>query len=110
MAENGLLPDRLIRFGIRQLDTKRLHEEDHGDSEQPHPTRDQFITEMRQSPIAINTHKANEQHYELPAVFFEQVLGRHLKYSGKSRTIWDYGLPLWFAGAAVCLLFFCWPI
>ena len=82
MAENGFLPDRLIRFGIRGLDKKRLQEEDHGDKYQLHRNRDQFIAEMRQSPIAIKPQKANEQHYEVPAAFFEQVLGRHLKYSG----------------------------
>ena len=82
MAENGFLPDRLIRFGIRGLDKKRLQAEDRGDKNQLHRTRDQFIAEMRQSPIAIKPQKANEQHYEVPAAFFEQVLGRHLKYSG----------------------------
>jgi len=82
MAENGLLPDRLIRFGIRGLDKKRLQAEDYGDQDQLLRARDQFIAEMRQSPIAIKTQKANEQHYEVPAAFFEQVLGRNLKYSG----------------------------
>ena len=82
MAENGLLPDRLIRFGIRGLDKKRLQAEVYGDQDQLLRARDQFIAEMRQSPIAIKTRKANEQHYEVPAAFFEKVLGRHLKYSG----------------------------
>ena len=80
MAENGLLPDRLIRFGIRQLDKKRLQEENRGDR-QPVALED-FIAGMRRSPIAIKTDKANEQHYEVPPAFFEQVLGKHLKYSG----------------------------
>ncbi|MGD8972956.1 MAG: cyclopropane-fatty-acyl-phospholipid synthase family protein, partial [Desulfobacterales bacterium] len=35
-----------------------------------------------QSPIAIQPHKANEQHYEVPPAFFRHVLGQHLKYSG----------------------------
>ena len=82
MAENGLLPDRLIRFGIRGLDKKRLQAEVYGDQDQLLRARDQFMAEMRQSPIAIKTRKANEQHYEVPAAFFEKVLGRHLKYSG----------------------------
>ena len=82
MAENRLLPDRLIRFGIRQLDKKRLQEENNGNSEQLRRTRDKFIAKMHQSPIAIQPHKANKQHYEVPPPFFEQVLGRHLKYSG----------------------------
>jgi cyclopropane-fatty-acyl-phospholipid synthase len=81
MADNGLLPDRLIRFGIRQLDKKRLQEEDRGNTAQQRETIQKFITRMRRSPIAIVPHKANEQHYQVPPAFFEHVLGRHLKYS-----------------------------
>jgi cyclopropane-fatty-acyl-phospholipid synthase len=36
---------------------------------------------MNASPIALVPDVANEQHYELPADFFVQVLGDHLKYS-----------------------------
>jgi cyclopropane-fatty-acyl-phospholipid synthase len=36
---------------------------------------------MRDGPIAVETDKANEQHYELPAEFFRRVLGSRLKYS-----------------------------
>ena len=82
IAENGLLPDRLIRFGIRQLDKKRLQAENHGNQDQQRRILERFIADMHQSPIAIKTDKANEQHYEVPPAFFEQVLGRHLKYSG----------------------------
>lgn len=82
MAENGILPDRLIRFGIRQLDKKRLQEENQGDHNRQRLVLNDFIAEMRRSPIALKTEKANEQHYEVPPAFFEQVLGRHLKYSG----------------------------
>ena len=82
MADNGLLPDRLIRYGIRQFDKKRLQEEDAHTNGRPRRALEQFIERMRSSPIAIQTHKANEQHYELPPAFFENVLGRHLKYSG----------------------------
>ena len=81
MAENALLPDGLIRFGIRRLDRKRLRVEGQAHRNQYRRHRERFITSMRQSPIAIKTRKANEQHYEVPAAFFEQVLGRHLKYS-----------------------------
>ena len=63
MADNALLPDRLIRFGIRQLDKKRLQEEDRGNSVQQRKAIENLITRMRKSPIAILTQKANEQHY-----------------------------------------------
>ena len=36
---------------------------------------------MAESPIAVLTEKANEQHYELPSEFFEIVLGQQRKYS-----------------------------
>ena len=82
MADNALLPDQLIRFGIRQFDRKRLREENHQENGRQRQAIENFIDRMKQSPIAIQTHKANEQHYEMPPAFFERVLGQHLKYSG----------------------------
>ncbi len=82
LADRGILPDRLIRFGIRRLDKKRLLDEDRGNERQQQALVEKFIDRMRQSPIAVLQHKANEQHYELPPAFFRHVLGRHLKYSG----------------------------
>jgi len=82
LADRGILPDRLIRFGIRRLDKKRLLDEDRGNERQQQEAVEKFIDWMRQSPIAVLQHKANEQHYELPPAFFQQVLGRYLKYSG----------------------------
>ena len=35
----------------------------------------QFALEMAPRPIAEHTGEANDQHYELPAAFFEAVLG-----------------------------------
>jgi cyclopropane-fatty-acyl-phospholipid synthase len=81
LADRGLLPDRLIRFGIRQLDKKRLSEENRANAAQQSKSLERLIAQMRQSPIAILPHKANEQHYEVPPAFFRHVLGRHLKYS-----------------------------
>jgi cyclopropane-fatty-acyl-phospholipid synthase len=81
LLERDLLPDFLIRFGIRRLLKARLAEE-HQDSLQAQQRRlMKLITRLRQSPIAVNTADANLQHYELPCAFFERVLGRHLKYS-----------------------------
>ena len=66
LADRGFLPDGLIRFGIRRLDKKRLSDENRGNEEEQNRTIKQFIARMRQSPIAIQPHKANEQHYEVP--------------------------------------------
>ena len=81
LADHGLLPDRLIRFGIRQLDKKRLRSESCGDEASRQRALAGFMEKMHQSPIAVLPHKANEQHYEVPPAFFQNVLGKHLKYS-----------------------------
>lgn len=77
LAENGWLPYWLIRFGIRQRVARKLQSEAKRDPDERHA----FIQSLGQSPIARDTDKANEQHYELPAVFFQLVLGKRLKYS-----------------------------
>jgi len=82
LADRAILPDRLIRMGIRYLDRKRLQAEDRRSPEQNRRVKDAFVQQLQQSPIAIQTRKANEQHYEMPAAFFEKVLGPQLKYSG----------------------------
>jgi cyclopropane-fatty-acyl-phospholipid synthase len=81
LLERDLLPDFLIRHGIRRLLKARLIEEDRGGPEAQQQHLMKLIARLRQSPIAINTADANLQHYELPCGFFERVLGAHLKYS-----------------------------
>ena len=80
MAERGLVPDWLVRCGIRRLLRHRLNQEsDRSGSTSLDLQR--FADELRSAPIAIEADSANEQHYEVPASFYEQVLGPRLKYS-----------------------------
>ena len=81
LAERGLLPDFLIRLGIRRLCAQRLREQSAGDSAAAWQRFRQCLDELRQSPVAIHTDAANAQHYELPPGFFELCLGKRLKYS-----------------------------
>jgi cyclopropane-fatty-acyl-phospholipid synthase len=81
LLERDLLPDSVIRTGIRRLLEARLREENKGDPEAQQAHLMRFVEELRRSPVAIATREANEQHYELPSAFFGLVLGRHLKYS-----------------------------
>jgi cyclopropane-fatty-acyl-phospholipid synthase len=81
LAERGLLPDSLIRWGIRRLDEKRLRFEDLGDMEKQREALARFVDELKNSPVAVQIDKPKEQHYELPPAFFEKVLGRRMKYS-----------------------------
>jgi cyclopropane-fatty-acyl-phospholipid synthase len=81
LLERDLLPDFVVRFGIRRLLNARLQEENQGSPEAQQQHLMKLIARLKHSPIAINTGDANQQHYELPEAFFEQVLGKHLKYS-----------------------------
>lgn len=82
LAERGLIPDAIIRRGIRRLDKKRLRMEAAGDLESHRAAQRRFIDAMRRSPIALEPAKPREQHYELPPDFFKRVLGKRMKYSG----------------------------
>ncbi len=81
LVEKGLVPDAVIRHGIRRLLAQRLIEEDKGDPEAQQAHLMQLVEQLRASPVAIETAAANEQHYEVPAAFYQHVLGSHLKYS-----------------------------
>jgi cyclopropane-fatty-acyl-phospholipid synthase len=81
LAETGLVPDSLIRIGIRSLLAKTLHRERQVAADVSAGKRPAATELLAQAELAINTDRANEQHYELPAVFFEAVLGPRLKYS-----------------------------
>ena len=77
-VENGLVPDFLVRSGIRKLCKDRLM-----DSAQKLESGIQtaFLDSMTQGPIAPLSDFANEQHYEVPAEFFDLILGPRAKYS-----------------------------
>jgi cyclopropane-fatty-acyl-phospholipid synthase len=89
LTERGLMPDGLIRFGIRRLVRQRLASLPLTDSQAAAAYRDTFLREMAAAPIALVPEKANEQHYEVPAEFFEKVLGRRRKYSS---CLWPAGV------------------
>jgi cyclopropane-fatty-acyl-phospholipid synthase len=81
LCERGLIPDTLTRLGMRQLMRRRLSDEAAHDGELRSRRFNDFLSELRASPIAINTQDANTQHYEVPAEFFHRHLGPRLKYS-----------------------------
>jgi cyclopropane-fatty-acyl-phospholipid synthase len=82
LAEQGRLSDRLIRWGIRWLNREHLRTESRGDRELHQEAKRRFVARLRRGPVALQVHKPNEQHYELPCAFFHKVLGSRLKYSG----------------------------
>ena len=82
LLTRNLLPDRLLRVGIRRLLTQRLREENQGSAEAQRAHLLALVEELKRSPIAIETRAANEQHYEVPTRFYQLCLGPRLKYSG----------------------------
>lgn len=81
LLEKDVLPDAVVRYGIRRLLAQRLRDEDKGNPEAQQQHFMKLLEELENSPIAVNTADANAQHYEIPADFFQLVLGKHLKYS-----------------------------
>ena len=79
--EHGYVPDGAVRYGIRRLLRQRLQVENRGSCEDQQTRLNTYMKLACQGPVALVPEKANEQHYELPAEFFSQVLGKHLKYS-----------------------------
>jgi cyclopropane-fatty-acyl-phospholipid synthase len=89
LLERDVLPDALLRLGIRRLLRQRLREERRDNVEAQLQALQALVAELRASPIAIETAAANEQHYEVPTRFFELCLGSRLKYSSG---LWSDGI------------------
>jgi cyclopropane-fatty-acyl-phospholipid synthase len=81
LVERDIVPDRVLRAAIRRLLEARLREEDKGDPEAQQAHLLRYIEQLKASPLAMHTPAANRQHYEVPAAFYELVLGEHRKYS-----------------------------
>jgi cyclopropane-fatty-acyl-phospholipid synthase len=75
LLEKNLLPDWLIRLGIRRLLAQRLREE------AARYDRTAYVADLKTRALAEQTAAANEQHYEVPTPFYQYCLGRQLKYS-----------------------------
>lgn len=81
MAEGGWLPDAIVRLGIRRIVQARSKQLKKLGCEAAQEAHHQFVEECRRSPVALSPQESNQQHYEVPTEFFQNVLGPHLKYS-----------------------------
>ena len=81
LSERGWLPDTVLRAGIRRLTRERLLEICVDNPAAAADLANAFVSALREEDVALLVHKANEQHYEVPAEFFGGVLGPHRKYS-----------------------------
>lgn len=81
LAEAGLVPDPIVRVGIRRMLARRLREVTQPGCEQAREANARFLETLRRGPVAAVPQLANEQHYEVAPAFFQEVLGPRLKYS-----------------------------
>lgn len=89
LAERGMLPDVLVRLGIRSFLAERLRQSGANDIEAAGEQVRTVLGLLRTAPITVHTEAAKEQHYEVPAEFFQAVLGPRLKYSA---SLWPAGV------------------
>ena len=77
LTERTPLPDALTRAGVHYLvdRTRRAL------ARSPESATRDFARTMTEFPVALATSESNEQHYEIPAAFFQQILGHRYKYS-----------------------------
>lgn len=92
--ERNLLPDAVVRRLTRLLLASRLRLGYLPSADLQLASLLDFKRSLEDMPIAVETDKANSQHYELPTSFFKLVLGKNLKYSccyfqDKSSTLED---------------------
>jgi cyclopropane-fatty-acyl-phospholipid synthase len=80
LAERGWLPDWLIRRGIRRLRVQRLRQAGNRVCDQRDALQ-KFADDLRYGPLVDNADAGDRQAYEIPAAFFQAVLGKRLKYS-----------------------------
>ncbi len=81
LAERGLVPDSVLRRGIRRLCERHAASLAGMDDAENEREIAAFLAAARRSPVAPVPERANDQHYEIPPDFFEAVLGPHRKYS-----------------------------
>ena len=75
----NIVPDVLLRLVIRQLIRKNINRLENVAFHEREYQRRELLVKFDRSPIAIQTHLPNVQHYEVPPAFFKLVLGTRLK-------------------------------
>ncbi|TKX25905.1 hypothetical protein C1H76_1749 [Elsinoe australis] len=81
LLDNGVLPFPIIRQGIRSQLRSRIAEIASTSLSSAYATKMKYIDLLRTRPIAIETTKANDQHYEVGTGVLQACLGRRMKYS-----------------------------
>jgi len=76
-----MIPDCLIRWGIRGRLRHHLSDLRAESVEEELATKMKIVQQLTDMPIAVETDAANQQHYEMPSAFYDLCLGPAKKYS-----------------------------
>jgi cyclopropane-fatty-acyl-phospholipid synthase len=89
LLEKNIVPDPLLRIGIRRLLATTLREHQQPDVEKQRAALLAYADDLKTRAIAEQTQDANTQHYEVPTRFYQLCLGKRLKYSSG---LWTEGV------------------
>ncbi|KZF22646.1 S-adenosyl-L-methionine-dependent methyltransferase [Xylona heveae TC161] len=81
LIDGGFLPEFVIRLGIRRQLRDRIECLKSASTAEQYARKMDYIDQSRNNQIAIHTHKANTQHYEVDAGVLAACLGPRMKYS-----------------------------
>lgn len=81
LLDGGYLPTPVIRAGIRAQLKQRINIIKSTSLASAYDTKMKYVDLLRTRPIAIETAKANEQHYEVGTGVLSACLGPRMKYS-----------------------------
>jgi len=78
LVQAGVVPDSLIRMGIRLQLSAHLAELESVSCEMEQQSKMATVEKLKSMPIAVETDAANTQHYEVPSKFYDLCLVRRL--------------------------------
>lgn len=81
LLDKGYLPHAVIRLGIRRQLAQRLASIASTSLTEAYEAKMKYVAQLRTRPIAVETKKANEQHYEVGTGVLVGMLGPRMKYS-----------------------------
>jgi cyclopropane-fatty-acyl-phospholipid synthase len=100
LSDRAILPDKLIRFGIRRLDKKRLQAERRKNYEDQGKALFEFIESMRSSPIAVQRKNQTNSTARFPRPFFKKFW---VSISNTALATGQMGLIVWMRPKHKCL-------
>ena len=81
LLDGGYLPTPVIRAGIRAQLRQRIASINQTSNAAAYESKMKYVDLLRTRPIAVETAKANTQHYEVGTGVLSNSLGPRMKYS-----------------------------